>query len=134
MYFPKSADIDGILSLLKPKLNAVLNNAKWGVDVLIKEHQKKRSNEQNKYMWAIYDHIVKFYQDTGFIIDNLQIKNLNSEFLHAYFKAKFDIKTTSNLSTTEFMAFTDHIQLEMTEQSKGFYDPIYPEDRFQPIY
>lgn len=134
MYFPKSADIDGILSLLKPKLNAVLSNAKWGVDVTINAHQKNRSLEQNKYMWAIYDHIVKFYRETGFIIDDLPIKNLNSEFLHAYFKAKFDIKTTSNLSTSAFMEFTDRIQLEMTEQSKGFYDAIYPEDRFQPIY
>ncbi len=131
MFFHKSADINGILELIKPKLTCILSNCKWGIDVTITEHQKNRSLEQNKYMWAVYKHIFKFWEETGFIIDNLPLKKICSNFLHEYFKARFDLKTTTNLSTTEFIAYLDGIQQLMIEQTQGHYDPIYPEERFQ---
>lgn len=64
-------------------------------------------------------------------IDGLKLRFLSSEFLHEYFKARFDLKTTTKLSTAEFMNYTDSIQNLMLEQTFGHYDPIYPEERFQ---
>lgn len=132
MYFPAGSDINGILAFITPKLKAVLNSAKYGVDVDIKNHIRNRTLEQNKYLYAIYKHIVEFHQEHDtFMIDNLPLKFISSDFLHAYFKARFDIKTTTKMSTKEFTEYTDKIQLLMINQTNGIYDPIYPEDRYQ---
>lgn len=131
MFFHKSADINGILEHIKPKLVAVLSNATYGIDIDIKNHARIRSSEQNRYLFAIYKHIVEFWQDTGFIVDRLPLRFVTSDFLHAYFKSRFDLKTTTKLSTTEFMNYADSIQNLMIEQTKGAYDPIYPEERYQ---
>lgn len=127
MYFPQGATADNILFVIKPKLEATLNSAQHGVDVDIKKHIRRRSLEQNAYLWGIYSNIVKFYDQTGFIPDNLPVKFINSDFLHEYFKMRFDVKTTTKMSTADFAKYTDQIQKLMLEQSKGEYDPIYPE-------
>lgn len=131
MYFPQGATADNILSMIKPKLEATLNGAQHGVDIDIKKHIKKRSLEQNAYLWGIYSNIVKFYEQTGFIPDNLPVKFINSDFLHEYFKMRFDVKTTTKLSTADFARYTDQIQNMMLEQSSGEYEPIYPEQTYQ---
>ena len=132
MYFPVGSDINGILRFIAPKLQAVLNGAKYGVDIDIKNHVRNRTLEQNRYLHAIYKHIVEFHQEhKRFIIDDLPLKFVTKEFLHEYFKARFDVKTTKTMSTKEFTEYVDKIQLEMVEQTSGVYDPIYPEDRFQ---
>ena len=131
MFFPQGATADNILSLIKPKLEAVLNGAQHGVDIDIKKHIRKRSLEQNAYLWGIYANIVKFFDQTGFIPDNLPVKFINSDFLHEYFKMRFDVKTTTKMSTAEFSSYTDKIQHLMLEQSFGEYEPIYPEQTYQ---
>jgi hypothetical protein len=127
MYFPQNSTAEKILTFIKPKLEAVLDGANNGVDIDIKKHVKNRSLEQNNYLWGIYANIVKFFETTGFVPDGLQVKFINSDFLHAYFKARFDVKTTTKMTTAEFAQYTDKIQNLMLEQSKGEYEPIYPE-------
>lgn len=133
MNFPKSANIDGILAFIRPTIEQVLNSAKYGVTVDVRPQVRKRSLEQNSYLWGIYSNIVKFWEQTGFMPDGLKLNYINSNFLHEYFKARFDIKTTTKLTTAEFCEYTDKIQHLMTEQSKGNYDPIYPEQPLQEI-
>ncbi len=119
MFFHKAANIDGILLFIRPKLEATLNSSKYGIDIEIKKHSQTRSLEQNKYLWAIYDHIVKFWKSTGFIVDNLPLRFVTSNFLHEYFKNRFDHRTTTKMTTAEFMNYTDSIQNLIIEQSKG---------------
>ncbi len=131
MFFHKAANIDGILKFIRPKLEVTLNSSKYGIDVEIKKHSRTRSQEQNKYLWAIYKHIVDFWERTGFIVDNLPLRFVTSDFLHEYFKNRFDLRTTTKMTTAEFMNYTDGIQNLMVEQSKGEYDPIYPDGNYQ---
>ena len=121
MFFHKAADIDGILKYIRPKLEAILQNSKYGVDIEIKKHSHPRSLKQNKYLWAIYKHIVEFWESTGFIVDNLPLRFVTSDFLHEYFKNRFDHRTTTKMTTAEFMNYTDSIQNLIIEQSKGEY-------------
>lgn len=127
MYIPASANINGILAYIKPTIEDVFNGSSNGIDIDIKPHKKKRTLPQNDYMWAIYKHIKEFYEETGFTPDDIKVKFINENFLHEYFKARFDVKTTTKMSTTEFSRYVDSIQLLMTEQSKGRYQPIYPD-------
>lgn len=131
MYFSQYADVDGILKMIKPKIQALLQNSTYGIMIDIKKNQRIRTDKQNNYLWAIYKNIVEFYEKTGFIPDNLPVRRINSHFLHEYFKALFDVSTSRTLTTKEFCEFTDKIQLLMTEQTKGEYDPIYPEEPFE---
>ena len=130
MYFANYASVDGIIKLIQPKIAALLPNCPNGISIEIKKYQRNRTNEQNRYLFAIYKHIVEFYEQTGFIPDNLPVNNLTTDFLHQYFKARFDVKASSSMNTVDFCGYTDKIQLLMTEQSKGEYDPIYPDAPF----
>ena len=132
MYFPVGSDINGILRFIAPKIQAVLNGAKYGVDIDIKNHVRNRTLEQNRYLYAIYKHIVEFHQEHDkFMIDDLPLKFVTKDFLHAYFKLRFDVKTTKAMSTKELAEYVDKIQFLMINQTNGIYDPIYPEDRYQ---
>lgn len=133
MYFTQFADVDGIIRMIRPKISALIANSPRGITIDVKKTQRNRTTEQNRYLFAIYKHIVEFYNQTGFIPDNLPINGINSDFLHQYFKARFDIKETKNMNTVDFCGYTDKIQLLMTEQTKGEYDPIYPEEPFQTM-
>lgn len=133
MYFAQFADVDGIIRMIRPKISALIANSPRGITIDVKKTQRNRTTEQNRYLFAIYKHIVEFYEQTGFIPDNLPINGINSDFLHQYFKARFDVKASSQMNTVEFCAYTDKIQLLMIEQTKGEYDPIYPEEPFQTM-
>lgn len=130
MYFSQYADVDGIINLIKPKISALITNSPRGITIDVKKVQRNRTNEQNRYLWAIYKHIVEFYEQTGFIPDNLPVKRINSDFLHEYFKASFDVPETKKLNTVDFCDYADKIQRLMIEQTKGEYDPIYPDAPF----
>ena len=126
MNFYKAADIESIITFIRPVIKEKLSKSKNGISIDIRNQQRNRTTEQNKYLWAIYKHIVEFYTETGFIPDNLNVHFINSDFLHHYFKARFDIIRSSKLSTFEFCQYTDSIQHLMIEQSHGEYTPIYP--------
>lgn len=131
MNFSKAASIEGILQFIRPKIEQLLSSSKYGITICVSPQVRRRSIEQNRYLWGIYSHIVQFFSDTGFIPDALNVKFINSDFLHAYFKARFDVKETKKMSTADFCKYCDQIQQLMIEQSHGEYDPIYPEQPFQ---
>ena len=128
MYFSQYANVDKVLEFIRPKVTALLKESKYGISIDIKKNQKTRTVKQNDYMWAVYKNIVEFYEKTGFIPDELPVNHLTKEFLHEYFKARFDVTETKKLSTKDFCEYVDKIQLLMTEQSKGNYDAIYPDE------
>lgn len=134
MYFAQFANVDGIIKLIQPKIKMLLQDSPNGISIDIKKYQRNRTNEQNRYLWAVYKHIAQYHLDNPkFKIDNLPVRFINSDFLHIYLKARFDVKETKNLNTVEFSQYVDNIQLLMTEQTKGNYDPIYPEQPFQEL-
>jgi hypothetical protein len=130
MYFPKGTSQEAIAKAVNLKLNAMLMSAKVGVDVEIKEHKTSRSLEQNRFLWSVYDHIVQFSRDTGYMPDNIQLPFLTSELLHSYFKIRFNAKSTTRMSTQEFSEYIDGIQALVCEQSSGEYEPLIVEDNY----
>ena len=128
MYCTKST-VEKCFSCLRKQADLMLEKCTNGIDIEIKEHKIKRTEAQNRLLWRIYENIVDFYKETGFFLDNLKIWYLTPEFIHEYAKARFGIKTTTKLSTKEFMDYIDTIQREMIEQSNGFYQPIIVEEK-----
>lgn len=118
-----------IIELIKKQINDVLSLSKNGCDIYIKEHKNMRSNRQNSALWELYNKIVKFHEETGFFIDSIQFRFITSEFVHEYLKARFDLKTTTKLSTVEFMKYFDKINFEFVSQSNGQFEPMILEDK-----
>lgn len=116
--------------VFKTVYNQASNLLKSGkeVDLIVSEIKNKRTVEQNKWLWAVYKHIVIFWTDTGFMPDNLdkKLKFINSDILHCWFKCRFDVKTTTKLSTEDIGKYIEKIQNLMVEQTNGEYEPIYP--------
>lgn len=117
---------------LKPVFRALYNQASVmlsagkEVNVEVTEFKNKRSNDQNKFLWSVYNNIVLFWTETGFMPDNLneKLKFINSEIIHCWYKCKFNVKTTKKLNTKEFSEYIDKIQIDMVEQTMGEYEPI----------
>lgn len=120
---------DTKMELIKKLIQGVLNSSKNGCEVSIKAYKKKRTSPQNRFLWAVYKRIVEFCDETGFRPDNLNLKFINSDFLHEYFKVRFDVRSTTKFSVDEIMVYTDKIQDLMVQQSFGEYQPIFPPER-----
>lgn len=92
-------------------------------------YRQTRTLQQNKYMWSVFQHISDFYQETGFMPDGLEkhLKFVNKDVLKVWFCAKYDIRHTSTTNTKEMVDFIDKVQADMIQQTKGEYEPIYPE-------
>lgn len=100
-----------------------------GIDVSIKEHKNKRTLEQNAWLFAVYKHIVDFYNETGFFLDNIRLRFCNTDLVHEYCKARYGIRTTTKLSTKEIGEYIEAIQRDLIEQTRGEYEPIYPPEK-----
>lgn len=119
MYFKPDATCSDIFSWATDQINAIRPLCKNGILVDIKPYRKPRSNEQNRFLMAIMQEIVRFYHDTGFMPEGCQRWMMRVDILKEFYKAKLGIEHTSKLSTAEFTKFIDAIQLELVEQTHG---------------
>lgn len=115
------------LNAVKKQADVMLSLGKV-VEVSCVEVKKTRTIQQNKYLFELYQHLLDFYSETGFMIDELdkRVKFITKDLLHEYLKARFDVKTTTKMSTQDFSLFVDKIQNEWIEQSGGQYEYLMP--------
>lgn len=120
-------DLSKALDMIRNQATKSLESDK-PVDVCCVEVKKIRTIQQNKYLFELYTNLLDFYHQTGFMIDGLnkQVKFINKDLLHEYIKARFDVKTTTKMTTKEFAEFVDTIQNEWIEQSVGEYEYFFP--------
>lgn len=85
MFFHKAANIDGILKFIRPKLEVTLNSSKYGIDVDIKTFPHPVNRAKQIFVGDLQAHC-RFWERTGFIVDNLPLRFVTSDFLHEYFK------------------------------------------------
>lgn len=115
------------LAHIKQQAESMIGFGK-SVKITMELARKLRSQEQNRYMWAVFENIAMFYYNTGFMPDGLRIKYFNKDVAKVYFCAKYDIQHTSMIDTKKMCDFLDNVQRDMLEQSQGEYNPIYPEE------
>ena len=127
MYCTRSS-LEICFRALRQQAELMLEKVK-GVDISIKEHKNKRTLEQNAWLWLVYGHIVDFYNETGYFLDGIQLRFCNSDLVHEYCKCRYGIKSTTKLSTKEIGDYIETIQRDLTEQSSGQYEPLYPPEK-----
>lgn len=128
MFFPQTTPLTTIIQYATATIAAV--DKSNGIDIVITPHTKIRTSPQNRFMHAVFAHIVRFYHDTGFIPPGLSPWAMKPDIVKEYFKAYFAITKTSKLTTKEITDFIDKIQLFMIENSHGEYEPITPDDPY----
>ena len=121
-------DLENSLKLVEKQASTILESGK-PVDVCCSVVKKKRTNQQNRYLFKLYEHLLDFYKQTGFMIDGLRFKFYTKDFLHEYLKARFDVGTTTKMTTQQFTEFVDAIQNEWMTQSGGEYEYFFPYEK-----
>ena len=121
-------DLENSLRLVEKQARTILESGK-PVDVCCSVVKKHRTNQQNRYLFKLYEHLLEFYEQTGFMIDGLRFKFYTKDFLHEYLKARFDVGTTTKMTTQQFTEFVDAIQNEWMTQSGGEYEYFFPYEK-----
>ena len=121
-------DLGNSLKLVEKQARTILESGK-PVDVCCSVVKKHRTNQQNRYLFKLYEHLLEFYEQTGFMIDGLRFKFYTKDFLHEYLKARFDVGTTTKMTTEQFTNFVDKIQNEWMLQSGGEYEYFFPYEK-----
>lgn len=119
MFFKQDTPIEQIKNWVDNQLSAVQPVAKNGIDIIIKPHKTWRSNEQNRFLMVIMQHIVTFYHETGFMPAGCQRWMMRIDILKEYWKARFGIEHTRTLDKKQFGDFIDGIQRELVEETNG---------------
>lgn len=124
MFFKQNTPLSQINNWVATQLGAIFLVAKNGIDIEIKPHKQPRSNEQNRFLMVIMQHIVKFYQETGFMPEGCERWMMRTDIQKEYWKNRFGIEHTSKLSAKEFGEFIDNIQRELIEETCGEWEII----------
>jgi hypothetical protein len=111
--FSATKDEQGFRVISKPKLQAYIRGLKPGqYDVVIKRHEKQRSNPQNKYYWKIVVGMIA--DETGLTPDETH-EALKMKFLPKHHDLLPTVKSTTKLSTIEFQAYIAEIVMWAAE-------------------
>ena len=129
-FFLPTCSTENLLRYCENQIRAVQPIAQHGIQIEIRPHRKPRTFKQNRFLMEIMQHIVRFYHETGFKPDNIHDWCMRTDVLKEFFKARFAVKSTTKLSTKEFIEFTDNIQRMMQEQSHGEYIVLDPEESY----
>lgn len=122
---PKSTDRERLIGRISHFLSGLSVGKGWLVEV--KEVQRRRSDQQNRYLWGVaYPAILKHLP--GWTADDLHEFCLGEcfgwEMLEGFGKRRMrPIKRSSKLTTTEFQDFIAHIQVSMAEKGIWVPDP-----------
>lgn len=130
MFFSKDCNKDYIIRQVVFQIENVLPVCDKGLDVLVVPHKDKRSNKQNRFLMVVMGHIIRFYNDTGFVPSGCMRREMRSDSLKEYWKDRLGVLETKRLSTTEISEFIDKIQAIMIQETGGEYEAISPDDAY----
>lgn len=129
MYFSQS-NIDSASIWCGKQLATIKSIAKDGVDIDIRPHKNKRSNQQNRFLSAIIVAQIRMFHETGFMAEGLKPWMHQQEILRVYWKARYGIEHSSHLSTKTFGEFIDFIQKTLVEESLGNWEILTPDSQY----
>lgn len=130
MFFQNIVATDSISAWVAKQIDATRGAVKYGWDVDVRPHKKPRTAAQNRYLMAVMENIIKFYNDTGFMPQGCASWAMRTDVQKEYWKARLGVGSTAKLSTTEFCDFVDKIQGTMAAESGGEYEIITPPDEY----
>ncbi len=130
MFFNSETSPADIIIWVKNQIAYALPVSKNGLDIEIKPHKQKRSNEQNRFLMAIMVALVRFYHETGFVPSGCERWMMRTDILKEYWKARYGVEFTHKLDTGEFTKFIDYIQLTLVEETHGEWEILQTDSAY----
>lgn len=130
MFFNSETSPADIIIWVKNQIAYALPVSKNGLDIEIKPHKQKRSNEQNRFLMAIMVALVRFYHGTGFVPSGCERWMMRTDILKEYWKARYGVESTHKLDTGEFTKFIDYIQLTLVEETHGEWEILQTDSAY----
>jgi len=125
---PRMLSRDAAIERIARVLKGLAADRAWRVSIV--EHKAKRSDSQNRYLWAIYTHILEQGGNelAGWTKDDLHEFFLGNHFgwetLSGFGKGRVKpLKRSSGLTKMEFSDFVASIQRFMAERGVYISDP-----------
>ncbi len=117
----KGGALTGVVACLSAALD------QHDVEVVVKQHRRRRSEQQNRYLWGVVYERIQAHLP-GWDKDDIHEFCLGQwsgwEVLEGFGKKRLKpVKRSSGLNTVEFMDFVAHIQRSMAERGIDIPDP-----------
>lgn len=130
MYFSKTTPYKQIQDWVTVQLPAVYQACKDGMDIEIKPHVKKRTNRQNRFFYVLLSQLVKFHHETGYVVPGLCSYVMQVEVLKTYWKGRYGVEKTHNMSAEDFGKLCDFVQRTLVEETNGMWEILDPESDY----
>ena len=132
---PKLLSRDGAIQRIAAILASLPMDKAWRVEWC--EHKPRRSEQQNRYLWAIYGHILK--------VGGEEMRGWTKDDLHTFFLGEFSgwdkrvlfgrtrlvpVRRSSRMNKQDFTDFVDSISSFMAQ--RGVYVPT-PDDDWDAV-
>lgn len=130
MYFSSSTSLEQIYKWFVCQVTAVYNVSKNGIDIEVRPHKNKRTNQQNRFLYAILVALVRFHHETGFVPSDCGKYNIDVESLKTYWKNRWGVNRSSKLDTKNFGEFIDFIQRTLVEETYGEWEIMEPDSAY----
>lgn len=122
IYFNKNATDNDINIRVVLPIKAMLANCKDGVDVEIREHKRKRTNEQNRFYWLNVNEIATVLNEAGASYGDYGLA-FSTEIIHEINKKMIGEATTTKMSVKEFGEYMEKVFSFWIEKTNGFFQP-----------
>ena len=130
MFFENGTSTETITKWVAAQVTALRPDVKYGFDVVVQPHKKLRTTQQNRFLMKIMQHVVQFYNQTGFVPDGLKPYMMRTDILKTYYKARFGVGESHKLDTKTFGEFIDQIQQSLVQESGGEYEILTPDQLY----
>lgn len=129
MFFSADTLLPQIQSWVARQYNT-MGVQKNGYDVELRPHKNKRTNQQNRFLYAILVNLVRFHHETGFVPADCGRYNMDVESLKNYWKRRWGVNRSSKLDTKNFGEFVDFIQRTLVEETDGEWEIMEPDSAY----
>ena len=129
MFFAAETPLSKIQSWVERQYTAICAS-NGGYDVEIRPHHKLRSNQQNRFLYAILVALLRFHQETGFCPSGVSPWGMRVDVLKVYYKARFGVGSSSKLDSKAFGEFVDNIQRSLVEETAGRWEILDPDSAY----
>ena len=120
--FCRSVDsLKDVFKIEYERAKLLLMDSKNGIDIDVKKHVSKRSNQANNFYWLQNESVAKFLNDSG--VKMTFGLPFTSETIHEVNKKYLGVYTTTKLNVQEFCEYMTKMFAFWIEKTGGQWQP-----------
>ena len=121
MFCNNIKSLDDVFKIEYERARLLLLDSKYGIDVDVKKHLQKRSNQANSFYWVNNEDVAKFLNDSG-----VQLGfglPFTSETIHEINKKYLGVPSTKKKDIHSFSEYMTKVFSFWIEKTNGMWQP-----------